>query len=71
MSFFDFAWQWLTTASHWSGSNGVPARLIEHVEYTVLAMVIAIQWGLTVTLACGAAAYLLALLAMPMLSPKV
>jgi osmoprotectant transport system permease protein len=41
VSFFDFAWQWLTTASHWSGSNGVPARLIEHVEYTVLAMVIA------------------------------
>ena len=37
---------------------------------SVLAMVIAIQWGLTVTLACGAAAYLLALAAMPMLSPK-
>lgn len=28
---------------------------------SVLAMVIAIQWGLTVTLACGAAAYLLAI----------
>jgi len=41
MSFFDFAWQWLTTASHWSGSNGVPARLLEHVEYTALALVIA------------------------------
>jgi osmoprotectant transport system permease protein len=41
MSFFNFAWQWLTVASHWSGPNGVPARFIEHVEYTVLAMVIA------------------------------
>ena len=41
MSFFDFAWQWLTTAGHWSGSNGVPARLLEHVEYTALALVIA------------------------------
>ena len=29
---------------------------------SVLAMVIAIQYGLNVTLACGAAAYLLALL---------
>jgi hypothetical protein len=28
---------------------------------SVLAMVIAIQFGLTITLACGAAAYLLAL----------
>ena len=41
MSFFNFAWQWLTTAGHWSGSNGVPARLLEHVEYTALALVIA------------------------------
>jgi spermidine synthase len=37
---------------------------------SVLAMVIAIQFGLTITLACGAAAYLLALATMPMLSPK-
>jgi spermidine synthase len=37
---------------------------------SVLAMVIAIQFGLTVTLACGAAAYLLALLLMPALHAK-
>jgi spermidine synthase len=37
---------------------------------SVLAMVIAIQFGLTVTLACGAAAYLLALVVMPSLRPK-
>jgi len=37
---------------------------------SVLAMVIAIQFGLTVTLACGAAAYLLALLLMPALGTK-
>lgn len=37
---------------------------------SVLAMVIAIQFGLTVTLACGAAAYLLALFVMPALRPK-
>jgi spermidine synthase len=34
---------------------------------SVLAMVIAIQFGLTVTLTCGAAAYLIALLLMPAL----
>ena len=37
---------------------------------SVLAMVIAIQFGLTVTLACGAAAYVLALLLMPVLRMK-
>jgi hypothetical protein len=37
---------------------------------SVLAMVIAIQFGLTVTLACGAVAYLLALLLTPALRTK-
>ena len=37
---------------------------------SVLAMVIAIQFGLTVTLSCGAAAYLLALLVLPALRPR-
>jgi spermidine synthase len=37
---------------------------------SVLAMVIAIQFGLTVTLACGAAAYLLALSLMPALRSR-
>ena len=38
---------------------------------SVLAMVIAIQFGLTVTLACGAAAYVMALLLMPALRTKL
>ena len=33
---------------------------------SVLAIVIAIQFGLTATLACGAAAYILAILLLPM-----
>jgi hypothetical protein len=37
---------------------------------SVLAMVIAIQFGLTVTLACGATAYFLALLLTPALRTK-
>lgn len=37
---------------------------------SVLAMVIAIQFGLTVTLACGAAAYLLALATLPAVRPR-
>jgi hypothetical protein len=37
---------------------------------SVLAMVIAIQFGLTITLACGAAAYLFALLLLSSLHPQ-
>jgi len=37
---------------------------------SVSAMVIAIQFGLTVTLACGAFAYVLALFLMPALPAK-
>jgi hypothetical protein len=37
---------------------------------SVLAMVIAIQFGLTATLACGAIAYMLALLLTPALRTK-
>ena len=37
---------------------------------SVLAMVIAIQFGLNVTLACGAAAYLVAILVSGTLQPR-
>jgi len=37
---------------------------------SVLAMVVAIQFGLNVTLACGVAAYMLALLLLPALRPR-
>jgi osmoprotectant transport system permease protein len=53
MSFFSFAWQWLSVSGHWSGANGVPARLIEHAEYTVLAMLIAAAIGLPIGVLIG------------------
>jgi osmoprotectant transport system permease protein len=44
------AWTWLTTGSHWHGLDGVPHRLLEHLGYTALtvliAMVIAVPLGL-------------------------
>jgi len=53
-------------AVEWAWSMNAAASVMG----SVLAMVIAIQFGLTITLACGAAAYLLALLTMPMLRPR-
>jgi len=32
---------WLSDSSHWSGPDGVPARLREHLEYSLLALLIA------------------------------
>ncbi|MFF5503083.1 ABC transporter permease [Streptomyces roseolus] len=35
------AWTWLTTGAHWSGEEGIGARLAEHVYVSVLALLIA------------------------------
>jgi len=45
-------WDYLGNGSHWSGPEGVPARVVEHLEYTFLALVfvclIALPLGLFV-----------------------
>lgn len=53
-------------AVEWAWAMNAAASVLGSVS----AMVIAIQFGLTVTLACGAAAYLVALLAIPSLCRK-
>src|SRR3954447_10422702 len=35
------AWNWLTASAHWSGSDGIPHRLLEHLGYSGLALAIA------------------------------
>jgi osmoprotectant transport system permease protein len=45
-------WDYLGDGAHWSGSDGVPARVLEHLEYTFLALafvcLIALPLGLFV-----------------------
>src|SRR5262249_40040341 len=48
-----WAWPWITNAHHWHGSAGVPARLIEHLEYSGLALAIALAIALPAGLAIG------------------
>lgn len=55
------------SAVEWAWAMNAAASVLG----SVLAMVIAIQFGLTVTLACGAIAYLAALLFLPVLHPQV
>ena len=35
-------WAWLTTAAHWDGPDGIGARTWEHLQYTALAVAIAL-----------------------------
>jgi osmoprotectant transport system permease protein len=35
-------WSWLTTAAHWSGPSGIWVRTGEHLEYTGIAVAIAL-----------------------------
>ncbi len=41
MNVFTKAVEWLSDGSHWSGSGGVPARLLEHIELSLLAVSLA------------------------------
>ena len=37
--------EWLADPAHWTGSEGVPQRLLEHLEYTGLALLFALVIG--------------------------
>ena len=44
---------WLTTSSNWSGPDGIPARLLEHIWYSALGVVIAALIALPAGLLIG------------------
>jgi osmoprotectant transport system permease protein len=46
-------YSWLLDASHWSGANGIPARLLEHVGLSAASLAIAIAIALPVGLWIG------------------
>ncbi|MBV8933996.1 MAG: ABC transporter permease [Kutzneria sp.] len=44
---------WLFDGTHWTGSDGVPARLSEHLGYTAVALAIAVAVGFPLGAAIG------------------
>jgi spermidine synthase len=54
------------SAVEWAWAMNAAASVLG----SVVAMVVAIRWGLNVTLACGGVAYLMALLLLPTLAPR-
>lgn len=52
-TFLTFFLHWLTSPAQWSGPDGVPARVGEHLYYTIVALIIAAVLALPVGLYTG------------------
>lgn len=53
MSVVSDAVDWFADSSHWSGSDGVPQRLVEHLSYTALTVAVAAAIALPLGLWIG------------------
>jgi osmoprotectant transport system permease protein len=53
MNAFQSAWAWLTQAQQWLGPDGITARLIQHLEYTGIAVAVAALIALPLGLLTG------------------
>lgn len=49
----NLVWTWLTTGSNWSGSDGVWHRMLEHLEYSGITLLIAAVIGIPLGLFIG------------------
>ena len=46
-------WGWLTAPEHWSGDNGIPVRMLQHVELSLAGLVIALLLALPIGAVVG------------------
>jgi osmoprotectant transport system permease protein len=53
VSFFSYAWDWVTTSANWQGSDNIPQQIIAHLGYTVLPLLIAALIGIPLGVAIG------------------
>jgi osmoprotectant transport system permease protein len=53
MSFFSWAWDWITTSANWSGSGSIPQQLLAHLGYSGLPFLIAAVIALPLGVAAG------------------
>jgi osmoprotectant transport system permease protein len=47
------AWRWLTTSAHWSGSEGIATRLVQHVVLSALSLGLACAVAVPIALWLG------------------
>lgn len=53
MSFLISVWQWFADPTHWSGSEGIPQRLLEHVQYSAESVAVGAVIALPIGIALG------------------
>ena len=53
MSFLVSVWQWFADPSHWSGPEGVPQRLLEHVQLSAESVAVGALIALPIGIALG------------------
>jgi osmoprotectant transport system permease protein len=41
MSFFSYAWDWVTTSANWHGSDNIPQQILAQLGYSALPLLIA------------------------------
>jgi len=41
MSFFSWAWDWVTASANWHGQGSIPQQILAHLGYTILPLLIA------------------------------
>jgi osmoprotectant transport system permease protein len=41
MSFFSYAWDWVTTNAHWHGQDSIPQQVLAHLGYSGAALLVA------------------------------
>lgn len=53
MSFLTFAWDWLKSPQQWQGKDGILNRLLEHLGYSALSLLVAVLIAVPVGLLIG------------------
>jgi osmoprotectant transport system permease protein len=53
MSFFSWAWDWVTQRSNWSGQGSIPQQLVAHLGYSGLPLLIAALIAIPTGVAIG------------------
>jgi osmoprotectant transport system permease protein len=53
MSFFSWAWDWITQSANWHGSDSIPQQVLAHVGYSGLSLLIAALIALPVGVLIG------------------
>lgn len=53
MSFFSYAWDWVTQGAHWHGQDSIPYQILAHLGYSGLALLVAAVIAIPAGVAVG------------------